>query len=219
MPSTSATTPKATKPGRSTGAKPAPRKRGKPGPKVPPRREPGRPGSPSRILNGFDRAARTWGPESTAGRFLTTVSWGATLEHAAGRARIHPAQPRRWKARGEDLLIPDPETVLDLDQLDTVDVDHESFACAVFALEYAALRPATVLAALETIAREAATDWRAAALALRVHPEGKPYREVSRHEHTGEDGGPVTVDVGDEALRHLVDLAAQFAADDADTTA
>jgi hypothetical protein len=56
--------------------------------------------------------------------------------------------------------------------------------------------------ALATIARASQAEWRAAALALKVLPGARDYRETTRAEVTGADGGPVTVDAG----RVMLDL-------------
>jgi hypothetical protein len=171
------------------------------------------PGPLPRVLHGFDRKARTWTETSTVGTLLAVLSWGATWEHAAARAKIHPAQPRRWISRGETALVPTPDTILDLDDLDTPDTPDDLFACAVLALEAIDRRASPVLDALETISRDSKTEWRAAALALRVLPEAKPYRETTKTELTGEDGGPVVVDHGPSTAQAILDLAGRIAAD------
>lgn len=170
-----------------------------------------KPGPIPAVMVGFMPKALRWGPRSPAGIVLGHLATGVTWELAARAAHLHPATPRRWNSRGAEALGEHEDLTTAL----RATPDPEARACLVFHAYAEAARGEPVINALGQIVRAGKTEWRAAAHALRVLPQASDFRERSRHEVTGEDGGPVRLDVHEDAERTILDLAEQFAAESA----
>lgn len=148
-----------------------------------------------------------WTPASPAANILIVINAGGTMALAARAAGLHEATPRSWNSRGQDLLGDCPT----IDDYAKVAPDLESLALAAFHVSAEAAGADIVYRSLDAIGR--AKDWRAAAHLLRVLPQAKEYRETTRAEITGANGGPI--EFVDEATRTLLALADQFADEEA----
>lgn len=191
-----------------------------------PRRDtagPGVPGPSPKVLIGFrydppgaiagttptPEGMAAFAPDSPAGRLLTALAMGCTWTDASALARLHPETARQWNTRGQEAL----STHESIDALHATDPVPETLAYAAFHLLAAEARAQPVGTALGQIIRASDDDWRAAAHVLKVLPQARDYREVTRHTVAGdEDGGPVAFDLGEFAAATMLDLAQQFAA-------
>jgi hypothetical protein len=188
-----------------------------------PRPVAGKPGPIPAVLRGFsynppdghpdhdynEDPGPHWRHDSPVDRVLKVLLSGAKWELAAAVAGLHESTPRAWNLRGEAILTDTitrvgatPDAPLDLDGYAEHAESPEDLALVAFHLAAREARALPVSNALATIARASQAEWRAAALALKVLPGARDYRETTRAEVTGADGGPVTVDAG----RVMLDL-------------
>ena len=131
------------------------------------------------------------------------VRAGAFLAEAAEHAGVGRSTVYRWLERAESDAA-----------------DAQPFRDFRDALTRA--RASAEVGAVAIVRKHMRDDWRAAAFYLeRAHPERWRRREV--HEHTGEDGGPITLDghgrldlgqLTDEELDQLAAINAKLAARD-----
>lgn len=201
-----ATTTRKAAPRKAPAKKRAPRARAVPGVR----------GPAPLVLRGFtftpptDTApgTATWAPKSPGAEVLAALAVGASWAHAAHYAHLHEETPARWNNRGA-LALADHDN---LDALHATNPDPETLAYAAFHVAAAEARITPVVGALDQIDRaRRGGDWKAGAHQLKVLPQARDYRETTRQEVTGEDGGPVRADITIEAEQAILDLAERIA--------
>lgn len=174
--------------------------------------QPGKHGPAPYVVRGFTwtppdgdtPGEATWSPRSPAGAVLAALAIGATWEHAAAYARLHADTAPGWNNRGTTLL----GSHASLDHFAATAPTVEDLAMAAFAVAATEARGAPVVGALESIDRaRKAGDLRGAVLQLKHLPQAAPYRETTRHEVTGRDGGPLEVTTEERAERLAADAA------------
>jgi hypothetical protein len=152
----------------------------------------------------------TWSHGTPARLLLDVLSVGATWEDAARYAQVADRTARAWNTAGATYL--GDHDGLDSLHLTTPPLEH--LALAAFHVLAAHARITPVRDALHQISTAGGQDWRAAAHLLKVLPTATEYRERTRHEVTGEDGGPIDIVAG--ATETMLDLVRQFAEDPPD---
>ena len=172
---------------------------------------PGKHGPAPLVVRGFtytppasidEEGAAVWTPKSPAGRLLAALAIGATWEHAADYAHLHEATGRTWNDRGKKAIGEHPS----LDEYAATDPTPEDLAYAAFAVAAAEARTSPVVGALDEIDRARRRgDIKAAAMQLKHLPQAGPYRETTRTEVTGANGGPVDIDVRADAIREALE--------------
>lgn len=171
-----------------------------------------KPGPISLVARGFTYDPATgfasWSPKSYAAEVLAALSIGATIEHAAGYAKVAQQTPRNWILRGR-AAFGGHET---LEAYAATEPDAESLAYAAFFLASSNAMGSPVVGALDQIDRaRRAGEWRAGLALLKILPQARPYTETVKAEISGPDGGPFEVTV-EERAQSLADQAALFLA-------